>query len=144
VTLPCGTTITPPKYSYLKYNLCAFQGETLTAPNGNIIPNIYWIGNAPQTNGNIRMPGKTNVDFSIRRTFPIKERFSVQVAAEISNLFNHPEFNSSPGGGLGNMNLTNNPSSGLVPGIGSSSSFGTAGVGTYDPRQVVMHAFVRF
>lgn len=144
VTLPCGTTITPPNYSYLKYNLCAFQGETLTAPNGNIIPNIYWIGNAAQTNGNIRMPGKTNVDFTVRRTFPIKERFSVQIGAEISNLFNHPEFNSAYGGGMGNMNLTNNSASGLVPGIGSSSGFGTAGVGTYDPRQVVMHAFVKF
>ena len=144
VTLPCGTTITPPKYSYLKYNLCALQGETLTAPNGNIIPNVYWVGNMAQTNGNVRMPGKTNVDFSVRRTFPIKERFSVQIGAEISNLFNHPEFNSAYGGGTGNMNLTNSPSTGLVPGIGSSSSFGTAGVGTYDPRQVVMHAFVRF
>lgn len=144
VTLPCGTTITPPKYSYLKYNLCAFQGETLTAPNGSIIPNIYWVGNAPQTNGHIRLPGKTNVDFSVRRTFPIKERFNVQIAAEVSNLFNHPQFNSSPGGGMGNMNLSNSPSSGLVPGIGSSSSFGTSGVGTYDPRQVVMHAFVKF
>jgi Carboxypeptidase regulatory-like domain/TonB dependent receptor-like, beta-barrel len=144
VTLPCGTTITPPKYTFLKYNLCAFQGETLTAPNGNIIPNIYWIGNAPQTNGNIRLPGKTNVDASIRRTFPVTERFRLQIAAEISNLFNHPEFNSSPGGSMGNMNLVNDPSSGLVPGIGSSSSFGTRAPGTYDPRQIVMHAYVRF
>jgi hypothetical protein len=149
VTLPCGTTITPPKYTFLKYNLCAFQGETVTVTNPNtgvqsLAPNIYWIGNSPQTNGNIRLPGKTNVDFSVRRTFPIKERYSVQVGAEISNLFNHPEFNSSPGGGMGNMNTTNNPSSGFVPGIGSSSSFGTIGSGTYDPRQVVMHAFFRF
>ncbi len=144
VTLPCGTTITPPKYTFLKYNLCAFQGEILTAPNGNIIPNIYWIGNAPQTNGNIRLPGKTNVDASIRRTFPVAERVNLQVAAEISNLFNHPEFNSSPGGSMGSMNLVNNPSAGLLPGIGSSSSFGTRAPGTYDPRQIVLHAYVRF
>ena len=144
VTLPCGTTITPPKYDYLKYNLCAFQGETLTAANGNIIPNIYWEGNAENTNGNIRLPGKTNVDFTVSRTFPIRERFSLQISAEMSNLFNHPEFNSSPGGGMGNMNLNNSPSTGLIPGIGSSSSFGASGPGTYDPRQVVMHAYVKF
>lgn len=144
VTLPCGTTITPPKYDFLKYNLCAFQGETLTGANGNIIPNIYWEGNAENTNGNIRLPGKTNVDFGIRRTFPIRERFSLEIAAEISNLFNHPEFNQSPGGSMGNMNLITNLSKGLIPGIGSSSSFGASGPGTYDPRQVVMHAYVRF
>jgi hypothetical protein len=62
----------------------------------------------------------------------------------VPNLFNHPEFNSSPGGSMGNMNLTNNLSNGLVPGIGSSSSFGTRAPGTYDPRQIVMHAYVRF
>lgn len=144
VTLPCGTTVTPPKYSFLKYNLCAFQGETLTAPNGNIIPNIYWLGNARQTDGNIRMPRRTNVNFSVGRTFPVVERVNFEIDAEISNLFNHPEFNSSYGGGMGNMNLTNNPANGLVPGIGSSSSFGTRGTGTYDPRQVVLHAFMRF
>jgi hypothetical protein len=144
VTLPCGTTVTPPKYDYLKYNLCAFQGETLTGANGSIIPNIYWEGNAENTNGNIRLPGKTNVDFGIRRTFPIRERFSLEIAAEISNLFNHPEFNQSPGGSMGNLNLTDSPSTGLIPGIGNSSSFGASGPGTYDPRQVVMHAYVRF
>jgi hypothetical protein len=144
VTLPCGTTITPPKYTFLKYDLCAFQGETLTAPNGKIIPNIYWIGDSPQTNGNIRLPGRTNVDGGIGRTIPIGERVNLQIRADVSNLFNHPEFNASPGGGMGNVNLKNNPASGLVPGIGSSSGFGSRGPGTYDPRQLVFHAFVRF
>ena len=35
VTLPCGVRITPAKNTFLKYNSCAFQGETLTAPNGS-------------------------------------------------------------------------------------------------------------
>jgi hypothetical protein len=90
------------------------------------------------------LPGKTNVDASVRRTFPVTERINLQIAAEISNLFNHPEFNSSPGSSMGSMNLTNSPGTGLVPGIGSSSSFGTRAPGTYDPRQIVMHAYVRF
>lgn len=144
VTLPCGTTITPPKYDFLKYDLCAFKGETLTAPNGNIIPNLYWIGNAPQTNGNIRLPGRKNVDAGIRRTFPIRESINLQIAADFSNLFNHPEFDSSPGGSMGNLNVKNSPSTGFIPGIGSSSSFGARAPGTYDPRQIVFHAYVRF
>jgi hypothetical protein len=45
---------------------------------------------------------------------------------------------------MGNLNLTDSPSTGLIPGIGNSSSFGASGPGTYDPRQVVMHAYVRF
>ena len=147
VTLPCGTQITPPKYYRPKYDLCAFKGETLTTPNGSIVPNIYWIGNAAQTNGNIRLPGRTNVDFQVSRTFPIRERVRLEFAAEISNLFNHPEFSNSWGGSLGNMNTQNNLGKGLVPGNGSSSSFGalaTNGTSTYDPRQIVLQGFIRF
>lgn len=146
VTLPCGTTVTPPKYTFLKYDLCGFQGETLTAANGNTIPNIYWVGNAAQTNGNIRLPHRTNVDAAIGRTIPITERVSLQIRAEVSNLFNHPEFNSlaSNAASMGNMNLVNNQSGGLIPGVGSNSSFGAIGAGTYDPRQLVIHGYVRF
>ena len=144
VTLPCGTTVTPSDYTFLKYNLCAFKGETLTAPNGNIIPNIYWTGNSPQTNGNIRLPRQTNVDFSVRRSLPIGEIVKFELAAEISNLFNHPEFNSSPNGGLGNMNLTDSASTGLIPGIGSNSNYGDRGNGTFDPRQIVLHGKIIF
>jgi trimeric autotransporter adhesin len=153
VTLPCGTTITPPAYNLLKYDLCAYQGETLDAPNGSIIPNDYWIGDAAQTNGDIRLPRRTNVDFQVSRTFPIRERFHLEFAAEISNLFNHPEFSASWSGNLGSMNLTNNPSAGFIPGNGSNGGFGAlstannseSGVSsTYDPRQVVLQGFVRF
>ena len=58
VTLPCGATVTPPAYSFLKYNLCAFQGETLTGTNGSIIPNIYWIGTNPNPRDIFGCPGE--------------------------------------------------------------------------------------
>ena len=44
VTLPCGRIITPTKNTFLKYNACAFQGQTVLAPNGKYIPDQYWIG----------------------------------------------------------------------------------------------------
>ena len=144
VTLPCGQTITPSAYYRLKYDQCAFQGETLTTANGSIVPNIYWIGNSPQTNGNIRTDGYTNVDFNITRSFPIRERFTLQMGADFNNLFNHPQFQGGESGNLGTMNLGNDPSGGLIPGIGNSSTFGSRYFNTYDPRQIVIHGFVRF
>jgi hypothetical protein len=144
VTLPCGQTITPGAYYRLKFDQCAFQGETLTTANGSIVPNIYWIGNSPQTNGNIRTDGYTNVDFNITRSFPIRERFALQLGADFNNLFNHPQFQGGDSGNLGTMNLENNPSMGLIPGIGNGSTFGSRYLTTYDPRQIVLHGFLRF
>jgi hypothetical protein len=156
VTLPCGQTVTPQKYTFLKYNSCAFTGETLTTPNGSIVPNQYWNGDAAQTSGDLRGPGRFNVDFSLRRTFPVTERFRLEIAAEASNLLNHAEFNGANStaysGNLGSPNLVNNPNAGLIPGLGtstgslngSSRAFGTMGVGTFDPRQITMHARVVF
>ncbi|HWC95942.1 MAG TPA: carboxypeptidase regulatory-like domain-containing protein [Candidatus Sulfopaludibacter sp.] len=144
VTLPCGLVVTPAKNTFLKYNACAFQGEVLTAPNGNYIANQYWVGNADPTIGDLRGPGRVNIDMSLRRTFAIRERIKMQISADATNLLNHAELNGAYSGGLGNTNLTNNPSGGLIPGYGNSATFGTVGVGTFDPRQVTMHVKVLF
>ena len=144
VTLPCGATITPPANSFLKYNMCAFQGETLTSANGTIIPNLYWIGNQSQSQGYLRLPRRTNVDASIRRSFPIFEQLNLVLAFEASNVLNHTELNSQPGSDLGTMGLVDNRVNGLVPGIGTNSSFGSIGNSTYDPRQITFHAILQF
>jgi hypothetical protein len=72
----------------------------------------------------------------------------LEIAAEVSNLFNHTEFNGSNNtsfvGNLGNPNLVNSPGTGLIPGLGTSSTYGTMGVGTFDPRQITMNARVVF
>jgi hypothetical protein len=144
VTLPCGMVVTPPKNTFLKYNACAFTGETLTTPNGKIVPNQFWVGNSAATIGDFRGPGRFNVDMSLRREFPIRERLRLEVAAEASNLFNHTELSSNFNGSLGNTNLVNNPGAGLIPGLGTSSSFGTIGVNAFDPRQITMHVRLQF
>jgi hypothetical protein len=96
-------------------SLCAFQGETLTGANGAIIPNLYWIGNQPQSQGYLRLPRGTNVDAGIRRRFPIYEQLNLVLAFEASNVLNHTELNSQPGSDLGTMGLVDNRMSGLVP-----------------------------
>ncbi len=144
VTLPCGKTVTPQKFTFLKYNSCAFAGPTVSLPNGKIAPDIFWNGNARQTDGDIRGPGRSNMDFSLRRTFPVTERYRLEIAADASNLLNHAEFNGAYSGGLGSTNVVDNPNGGFIPGQGTSSSFGTRGVGTFDPRQITMSARVVF
>jgi len=144
VTLPCGLVVTPAKNTFLKYNECAFSGEVLTAPNGSLVPNQFWVGNSDPTIGGLRGPGRFNVDLSLRRTFPITERFRLQLAADATNLLNHTELSGNFSGGLGNTNLSNNPAAGLIPGLGTSATFGTVGVGAFDPRQITMHLRIQF
>jgi hypothetical protein len=137
VTLPCGKTVTPGKYQLLKYNACAFSGRT-------IVPDIYWIGNHAQTSGDMRGMARYNVDFSLRRAFPIHERYRIDISAEVSNLLNNAQWNGAYVGSLGSTNLTNNPSGGLIPGLGTSSTFGTLNVNSFDARQIQMHARFAF
>ncbi|SDF06272.1 TonB-dependent receptor [Terriglobus roseus] len=144
VTLPCGKTVTPAKYSLLKYNACAYSSRTLTTPNGSIVQDLYWVGNHAQTDGNIRTNSRYNVDFSLRRSFPLFERFQLDVAAEATNLLNTAEYNGAYVGGLGSPNLVNNASKGLIPGLGTSSTFGTVNMNAFDPRQIQMHARLVF
>jgi hypothetical protein len=144
VTLPCGLKITPPANTYLKYNACAFQGEVVTTPNGSIVPNQFWVGNTNETNGDLRGPGRFNIDFSLRRTFALRERLKFEIAANATNLLNHTEYSTNYNGALGSTNLTNNSSAGLIPGYGNGSSFGTLSQTTFDPRQIMMQARIIF
>ena len=48
----------------------------------------------------VRGPGFHSEDLSMFKTFPIRERLSVQFRAEAFNLLNHPRFNN-PGGSVG-------------------------------------------
>jgi hypothetical protein len=76
---------------------------------------IYTYGNGGR---NILVgPGRTNIDFSVFKQFPIAERFRLQFRGEFFNLFNHPQFDL-PGAAVGS------PSAGRI----------TATVGT--PRDI--------
>jgi hypothetical protein len=143
VTLPCGVKVTPGNLTSMKYNLCAFQSPTVTTPNGTILADEYWYGNYPNTFGDIRGPGLTNVDLTLRRQFPLYERFKLEISALAQNAANHAEWNSQPSAGAGGTDTVNNAANGQIPGYGSGG-FGTYGMGTFDPRQIQLQGRIIF
>src|SRR5262249_48652681 len=53
-------------------------------------PAIYTYGNSGRNV--LRGPGRTNLDFSVFKQFPLAERLRLQFRGEFFNLFNHPQF----------------------------------------------------
>jgi trimeric autotransporter adhesin len=144
VTLPSGRIITPPVRTYLKYNPDAFGGQVVTTPNGRIVADQFWYGDAAITYDEIRSDNRFNLDMSIKRTFRLPSGMSVEVAADAMNILNHTQFNGAYTGGLGGTVTTANPALGLVPGMGNANNYGTRGMGTYNPRQFMFRTAVRF
>jgi hypothetical protein len=144
ITLPSGRRVTPPANSYLRYNPDAFGGRVLTAPNGTIIADQFWYGNADLAYDEIRTDPRFNIDLSIRRTFRLSPSKAIDVGLDVMNVLNHTQFNGAYTGGLGNTNVTNNPGAGQFPGTASAANYGTRGMGTYNPRQMQFRATFRF
>jgi hypothetical protein len=144
VTLPCGMIVTPPANTFLKYNACAFGGQTVTTPNGGVVPDVYWIGSEQPTDGDIRGPGRFNIDLTLRKNIKLTERFNLEIAANATNLLNSTELNSQYTGSLGNTSVVTNPKLGLIPGEGTNNAYGTITNATYDPRQITFDAVIRF
>jgi len=59
-------------------------------PTAYATPRQYTFGNTGRDT--LFGPGRTNVDMSLFKDFPIKERFIVQFRAEAFDVFNHPQF----------------------------------------------------
>jgi hypothetical protein len=144
VTLPDGRVITPNKNTFLKYYEGAWSGRVVTTPNGSVVPDVYWYGTSATTQSAMRNPGRFNMDLSVRRTVKIVERLTLEVAAHATNFFNNTQLNGTYNGNLGGTNTVTNAAKGLKPGMGNSDTYGTIGVGAFDPRQVVMNVRVRF
>ena len=149
VTLPDGRVIQPAKNTFLKYYEGAWSGRVLQMANGSYVPDVYWWGTAAQTFDQMRGPGRFNIDFSLRRTFQIRERIKLEFAANATNLLNHTQLAANYSGGLGGTNTAVNAANGLKPGMGANgNTFGTLSLSStgsvFDPRQVIMNLRVRF
>jgi hypothetical protein len=130
--------------TFLKYNACAFVGQVVQGPNGRAIVVQFWVGNSAQNVGDMRGPSRFNTDVSVRRSFNVKEGVTLNLNVDATNLLNNSQYSTNYNGNLGNTNLATNDARGLKPGMGSSDTFGTIGVGTFDPRQVTFRLMLRF
>jgi len=156
VTLPDGRNYTPPSQTFLKFNPDAFAGRMIAVPStatttGNnpnplgIQQDIYWNGNAAIDYNGMRGPGVDNVDLSLSRNFRITERASFSFSAQMSNALNHTQF-SSTGYNMGEGSPINVPVAGSGSTIGEpdAGNYGTHGLGTADPRQILFEGKIRF
>lgn len=144
VTLPSGRVVTPPAFSYLRYNPDAFTGRTVAVANGSTQRDLYWWGNAAFAYNELRNDRFNNLNLSIQRTFNLTERFHLDLQAHAQNVLNHTQFNPSYNLGLGNTEIVNNPSQGQLAGYGQSAAYGTHGTGTYDARNMEFVLRFRF
>jgi hypothetical protein len=149
VTLPDGRVIQPAKNTFLKYYEGAWSGRALQMANGNWVSDQYWWGTSAQTFDQMRGPGRFNIDMSLRRTFRIRERVTLEFAANATNLLNNTQLAGNYSGALGSTNTALNATNGLKPGMGASGdSFGVLSLSStssvFDPRQVVLNLRLRF
>jgi len=150
VTLPSGRVITPCNGCFLKYNIDAFAGRLVTTPNGTVIPDLFWYGTSAATFTELRSPANWNVNMSLEKSFKIGERFSAELSAQATNLFNHTQFrpgvNTSFGGTVLPATITANPTQKLKLGQlqDSASTWGAYTQNAYDARQFELVMKIRF
>ena len=103
VTLPDGRIITPPEFTYLKYNPDYFTAPVVQFPNGQYSVDQYWYGQTAMFPNGLRTPRFSNVNLSITRTFPIHENFRLELNADATNAFNQTMFYPSAINGYGTV-----------------------------------------
>jgi hypothetical protein len=146
VSLPDGRSITPCNHCFLKYNVDAFTGATIPNPNaaGKYLNDTYWTGNAAIDYAAMRAPSIHNLNITLRRSFQVTERVAVDFQANATNALNYVNFQTYSMD-LGAQNTTYPSSTNSPLGSGtSSSSYGTHGLTTFDPRQLEFALKIRF
>jgi hypothetical protein len=88
-----GVPVIPVGKKYCFFNPAAFQA-----------PAPYTFGTAPRYFSNLRAPGYVDEDLAIQKWFTLKERLRLQIAVQMFNAFNHPNF-GIPSATVGSPNL---------------------------------------
>jgi hypothetical protein len=147
VTLPSGRQVTVCRNCFLKYSSDAAAGRIVQFPNGSYGQDVYWFGTAAPRYGDVRTPGRFNVNMSVQKELGITERVKAQVSAEASNLLNNAQFRPALNAGLTAV-FTNlsaaQTARGLKPGMIQNDNFGTYGMSTFDPRQIELRVRLFF
>ncbi len=141
VTLPDGRSITPAANTYLLYNPDRYTAPIVQFPNGTYAVDQYWYGQTAKYQPGLRTPWYANVDLSIQREIPIRERLRLLVRADATNVFNRTSF--YPGAMIGGGGaVTDSGSSAL--GLNSNISTGSLNPQLYDPRIITFSAYLKF
>ena len=91
-----GTNGVPSMPVGTKY--CFFNPAAFTQPAP------FTFGNAPRYFSNLRAPGYVNQDFTLAKWFTLKEQLRAQIAVQMFNAFNHPNF-GIPNAGVGSPTM---------------------------------------
>ena len=141
VTLPDGRVITPPAFTYLQYNPDRYTAPLVKFPNGTYAQDQYWYGNTAMYQNGLHSPMMANVDFSLQREIPIRERLRLLIRADATNAFNRTNFWPSAVQGGGGV-VTDSTSSAL--GLNSNISTGSLQPQFYEPRMITFSAYLKF
>jgi hypothetical protein len=144
VTLPNGRVVTPLRNTFLRYYSGAFQGRVVNTGGGRTVVDQFWYGTGAAVYNDIRTPGRFNIDMSLRRVFQVREGIRLEIAADAMNLANSTQLSGGYNGNLGATNVATNAANGLKPGMAGSATYGAIGTATFNPRQMMMRAIVRF
>jgi hypothetical protein len=105
-------------------------GAPSSSPNGCVpLTGVAALGGLVQVPG----PGFRRLDFSVFKTFPVKERINLQFRTEFFNVLNHPNFNAPNFGGNGVVSVSG---SGDFTNKTNFGRIGSTRDAPYDPRQI--------
>jgi Carboxypeptidase regulatory-like domain len=145
VTLPDGRTVTPPQYTYLKWNPDAFGSQIVQWADGTAHVAEYWLGTTPMLLGSLRTPSYQNVNLAVRRSFQFTERMNLQLLAEATNLFNRTSFlPGATNNGFANPFLVPDPTTNSQVGQNANPAAGTLSTALYDARQLTLSLRLTF
>ena len=148
VTLPDGRIITPANYTFLRFNPDAFVAPVIPSPvtAGKYINDTYWLGSSAINYGSIRCPSINNLNFTLQRSFRVTERVAIDFQANVTNLLNHPNFESyaTDLGSSTELSPSNTNNISLGYPTNSANTYGTHGLTDFDNRQIEFQLKVRF
>jgi hypothetical protein len=156
VMLPDGRMITPCRGCFLKYNIDAFAGRTITTATGSVLADNFWYGNAQPSYDDLRSASRWNVNLTVAKNFKLGEKYNLSLAAQATNLFNHTQFRPNINTAFGATATAANSATGLQLGqlldvantwgayqlpINNASGNNAGGQAIYDARQIelVLH-----
>jgi hypothetical protein len=108
----------------------------VVTPNGNRVLDIFWYGNSAATYDDIRSNPVWNVNMALDKNIRFGERYSLNLSAQATNVFNHTQFRPGVNMAFGQNNATG---ASLNP-----NTFGTYTQNTYDGRQLELAVKFKF